>query len=589
MSRKLPSYQLLLALVALIVVAPLAAQTVDEGIALRPEVQRRLGGLQERWLEWLTTVQASELVEVERAASALVEEGRRAGLSRFPDLSLAASARAVQFAKEGEMERASWSLDLAEELDSRRSETAFARATVAGLDGRFLKRMRWQLVGFGRLRHLSLQRYVVMSNLMTWLLNSLALGALAFVGLQMATRGQVLYRDILDILGRSLPVPAAHGLAISLLLWPILLPTGLLWLALFWSVLLWGYGTRSERIAMICIWVFAGALPFLVTEQTRRMGLRLSRPLLAVENVAAGRFGGALLADLSVLNAVLPESVARKHLFADLHLKLRQWERARLLYDEVLSREPANTAALSDLGTCRFYEGDFEGAVKVLGQATARPEASAAAFFNLSRAYSELFRFEEADPVLKRASSLESDLVLEWSKQDISEQVISTAGGFQRRDEIRDELLDAWKGGEADPSFSAAWRRTLSLPLALVLIMPALALQLIRRKAGNRSRRISTQWWKGSPELLRKIFLPGVVEAEQGHSLRAIAALVVLVFLASLPMCMRLGYSLPMGYDPRIQIFGWLAAIGLALFFFVRWLRLRGPEGPPARQREGDR
>ncbi len=562
-----------------IAVAPLAAQPGEDALSLRPEVQRRLGGLQERWLEWLTVVQAGQVDEAERAASALVDESRRAGLQRLPDLAIAAAARAVQFAEDGEKARASWSLDLAERLDPKRSETAFARAAIAQLDGRFFDRVGWLLAGLGRLWFVPLQRYVALNNVLTWLFNSLALGALAFVGLQMATRGQILYRDIVTLLGRSLPEPAAHALAICLLLWPILLPTGLLWLALFWSVLLWGYGSRSERVTMICLWVFLGALPFLVSEQTRRMSLRLSRPLLRVDSVAAGRLDGTLVPDLGTLEALLPDSIARKHLSADLHLKLRQWDRARPLYEEVLESEPHNTAALADLGACRFYEGDFEGAAGLMERATARPDASAAAFFNLSRAYSELFRFDDAVPVLARASAVNSAAVREWSKHDISEEVISTGGGLHRRDEIRRELAGVWKGGETDPSLVAAWRRTLSLPLAIVLVLPAVALQVLRRKAGNRSRRLDSEWWSGSAEQARRAFLPGVAETEQGHSLRALAALGVLVFLGSLSIHSWVGYSLPLGIDPRTAILGYIAAIGLGVFFVVRWMLARGPGG----------
>ena len=553
-------------------------QSSGDVFALRPDVQKRLADLQIDWLDWLTAVQGGDVARAESTALQLLERAANCGLERLPELSVAASARAAIFAEEGRAAAAERSLALAESLDPGRPETAFAGARVSRRQGDYLAAAGSYLKGLFRLALLAETRYVALANLSTWLLNALALAALAFIGVQMATRGQLLYRDLFQPLSRSLPAALAHVLTLTILVWPVLLPAGLLWLIFFWSILLWGYGTRGERLALFALWIVLGGMPFLVSEQIRRMDLAMSRPMRAVENVSQGRLEGQLFADLGVLADLLPESTAVKHLMADLHLRLRQFDAARSLYRQVLEEEPRSTAALSDLGIGLFYEGDFAGAVTLLEDAVLRPDTPAEAFFILGRTYAEQLRFNKQAPMTQRASQMADAEVREWLQADVSERVISVAGGFERGPEIQRELAAVWREGPGDSSLISSWRRVVSLPLVLVFILPAVALNLFQRRARNRSRRIETVWADGEIETARRVVLPGILEAEEGRSLVGLASLVLVLALLTL-LARSLGYTLPLGYDPGFGALSWLAIAGLLLYAGLRfrrsWLRPR--------------
>ncbi len=77
----------------------------------------------------------------------------------------------------------------------------------------------------------------------------------------MAAKGGALYQDLAGLFGRWLPRPAAVVVIAALLLWPLALPSGLLWLPLFWSLLLWGYASRSERFVLVALWLLLGLTP----------------------------------------------------------------------------------------------------------------------------------------------------------------------------------------------------------------------------------------------------------------------------------------------------------------------------------------
>ena len=68
------------------------------------------------------------------------------------------------------------------------------------------------------------------------------------------------------------PFTGKHMTAV-VLLWPLALPSGLLWLPLFWSLLLWTYLSASERVVLVALWLLVGAAPLVVTEQRRQVAV----------------------------------------------------------------------------------------------------------------------------------------------------------------------------------------------------------------------------------------------------------------------------------------------------------------------------
>src|SRR5262249_52755361 len=156
--------------------------------------------------------------------------------------------------------------------------------------------------------------------------------------------GSALFHDFASFLGGRLPRPVALAVAALALLWPVVLPHGVVWLILYWSVLLWGYATASERWVLIALWLLLGCGPILVDQQREQVAAALSPPAVALHSLEERRLYGGLFSDLGLLRSLLPESVAVRQVIADLHRNLNQWELARSLYRQVLDSEPKNTA-----------------------------------------------------------------------------------------------------------------------------------------------------------------------------------------------------------------------------------------------------
>jgi tetratricopeptide (TPR) repeat protein len=532
------------------------------GVELTAPVRRALKQLEEQWLQWVvqTSRQGSESVVQDLLATA-----RQLGMVRLPDLSTGALDRAVQEARKGDFNRARFSLDAAERLDPGRCETAFAESTVDRLEGRYAGALGALMRGYLRLFGLSLERYLWFQNLLVWGVSLLLLTGGLFIAVQMVVKGGVLWEELTGFFSRRLPRPAALAAAVAVLLWPLLLPSGLLWLPLVWSVLLWGYSSASERAVLVALWLLAGVTPVLITAQSRRVAVTLSPPVQAMESLRQHRLYGGLFTDLGLLRSLLPESAAVKHLLADVHRSLNQWDLAQSLYRQVLEQEPGNTYAEMNLGAYAYLKGDFGSAIQHFQKVIAADPKSAAAQFNLSQAYSDSYLFDESRRALAQARALDDTQVDLWMRDLAQQRVVTNNRGITRIPEIRDQLLATFYAHEAPSARLELFRRGLSLVVPLVLALLAVALQLARRSAepGDPLRFRSRERWQ-------RILLPGAAAAEIGEGVRGFLALLLPVALIMFPLFGRLGYRLPWGYDPGSST-AWIAAIlGLTLYLGAR-------------------
>jgi tetratricopeptide (TPR) repeat protein len=526
----------------------------DTGIELTVPVQQALLRLQEEWLQWVTAYYRGNHEAAEAAVTALRGTGEQLGLQRLPELALGASVRAVQSAREGDFERAGWGLAAAEQLDPGRPETAFAAAAVARLEGRLGAALQQHLRGYvrelldPRLRELWAQQAGLR------LLYTLLLAGALCLALQMAVKGEALVLDLWRFARRRLPAALAVAAVPAFLLWPLVLPAGMLWLALYWTILLWGYGSTSERVLLVVLVLLVALAPLAVQTRQRRLAVRLSPPASAMDLLAQRRLTGTLFTDLASLRSMLPESTAVHHLLADLHRLLGQWELARPLYQAVLDAEPQNAAALLGVGAYHFRKGDFGRAAEFFQRAAAADPSSAAANYDLSLAYSEAYQFDESRQALERARQLDDLLLAGWINQPSPDRVVTLEGGLRRGDEIRRELAPAWEVSGSTSSGAPA-----TLGTALAILAGAVGLHLARRRSGYQRPRAAAGWlrrWVGP-------LVPGLASTEKGAGGRAFLAAAVVTALVVLPLDGRLGYSLPLAYQPGPALPAAIAACGL--------------------------
>lgn len=571
MSRSAADRTLLLALVALLPALPARGEEAATGFALTAPVRRTLALMQQDWGEWLSAYDREDQAAADGALERLRAGLTELGMSRLPELAIGAAARAEAAAGAGRIEWARQGLVAAEELDSGRPETAFAAARVERAARRPLAALGRQLQGYARGMSLPLERTLTFANLGLWASASLLIAGAAFVLVLMAVRGPRVVGVLLDGLGEQFSRPMRYLLAVLLLAWPILLPDGLFWLLLYWSALLWAQGTRADRVLLALLWVVMAVTPGLVNELRRRVAVRLAPMVRAVEDARGGRLQGELFDDLARLRGVLPASPAVRQLLADQHRRLGQCEVARPLYRQVLEVEPQNVGAHLDLGLCAFLRGELDEAIEGFRQAGALDPLAAAPYYNLSLAYSELYRFEQSGAALARAQQLDPARVARWIHRPGAVHAAAADAGLARGREIRDELLRSWVLEDEEAEQAGPWRDLLGVPAAIGCLLLAL---LLRRLLPPPPRHLAPPTRLARrPEIARRVLLPGVAEMWAGETLPAFFALLALAALVLVLRMGTLGFRMPWGFHPPGGLLAALASLGLAVFFLLRWRR----------------
>lgn len=563
---------------------PVAAQAAPDPAAVilsSQQVRYSLARLQEGWLEWTTALYGDDVDEARRVIERQEEIVRRLGMRSVPDLAAGALVQAVESARRGEWERAALALEAAERLAPGEPENAFAAAEMARLSGDWPAMIVAEARGYARLPRTVLERRLALLDLALWALASLLVACALFVLLAMALRGPALARDLGRVLGgrfRGLRGVALTAGVVVALVWPLALPSGLLWLLLYWSLLLWGYLARAERAVVVVAWLAVAAAPTLVTEIDRRAENSLSPAVRAMESAAHGSLYGGLFADLEVLPAALPDHPAVDHFLADLYLRLGQWEEARRRYGRVLEAEPANVAALVNVGVYYFHRDDFGNAVTYLRQAAAADgddDDRAAAYYDLSQAYTDSNLFDEARAAGAEARRIDEVLVSRWHRRPGDQKVVTVDGGLDRRDELERALRERRRLPTVASPALAVLRRARAAILVFVLAIAAVATHaVVRNRRGPATLDGAAP---APPGRWAATLVPGLRSLCEGHGARALGALLVVV--APLLVLLRgtgaLGYELPWRHDPGGWFLPTLALLSLVLVLTARLVRGR--------------
>jgi len=225
-----------MALALLLAAAPAAASTGVSspqitGIEMTNPVRRTLKQIEEQWLQWIVQTSSKDS---ERVVDDLLATARQLGMRRLPDLSVGAIARAHQVARQGDFVRAHWALEAADRLDPGRPAVAFAEAYVDRQQGNYLGAVGATLRGFVRIFGAPLERYLWLHDLLVWSLCLLLITGALFIAVQMVSKGGVLFEDLVAMFARRLPRGVATVATVLVLLFPLALPSGLLWLPLSW-------------------------------------------------------------------------------------------------------------------------------------------------------------------------------------------------------------------------------------------------------------------------------------------------------------------------------------------------------------------
>ncbi len=572
----------LLLLCILLATVPLGLLQADQfeagGVELSPTIQQNLGSLQSGWQRWLKAFSEGDRSTADSALEDVLRRTDYLGLAFLPDLSVAASAASIHAAEAGDFERAHWGLEAAESLDPGIPETALAESTVRRLEGDWPGALAAAVRGLTITLSIPRLRHIWTANLVIWGVFLLLLTGMAFLVLQVAVKGSGLFYDLGRLVSPPLPRSVADVVAILLLVWPLFLPHGVLWLLIYWSILIWGYGSVSEKGILVLLWMVLAASPTVINAQRRAVQLELTPPVRLLENLSTRRLHGNLFADLDVLRSLTPDNQAVRELTADLHRRFGQWESARGIYVDLLSEIGAERAAApveNNLGVYYHRNGEYDQALQYFDRALNLDPNLTEAHFNTAQSHAEKYDFQKGHAALAEAKRLDSEQVERW--QEASGQteaiVIPVDGGLRRIPEIRTALIaqpEPEDGAEVAAT-QPAWMKYLSFLVMIGALLLAVVSDFLRQKKGYPSKKLKAGI---DPRARRyrilRILVPGWCSIAEGRGFSAFFAILLPMALVTKPLMSSFGYRLPLALDSSGQ---WVSILCTVLFLF--WLAIR--------------
>lgn len=570
---------LTLVLLCVLLPSPLRADAGGEisGLELTPQVRWQMRQLHESWQQWSKSFEAADGKE-SIYLDQMIERVKALGMQRLPDLAIAASAYAVRAAETGKTERAEVALLAARRLDDGRPEVEFAAARVAGAQGAWGNYLVFTWSGLTKKLATPVEGALALFNLRLWLLYTLLLTCGLYVVLMMMAEGGALFYDLARLLSPPLARRTADVLAVLILVWPLVLPSGLLWLALYWSVLLWAYATTRERVVLIFTWIVLGLTPSFVAQQQQALRLTLSPPIRLLENLRTERLYGAIFSDTEALVTMVPKNPAVTELVADIHRRLGQWDYARAIYTEISQDSEqsgvGSAIAYNNIGVYHHRRKEYETAITYFKRASEANPQLAQAYFNMGQSYAQLYDFNNSHAAMGQAKVVSADLVEQWNDRikgvDPAEAVVAADGGVARSREVERLLTDLWSGRDRKSTFFDLWRRHSGLTATVFALLLAIALGQARQQLGFRSTALDT-----TPRLLdspiARALLPGLDSANDDDGVGTILALLPAVGLAVLAFLCAVSYRSSIAFDPTCTLGMIAGLVPLLILLLIRW------------------
>jgi hypothetical protein len=239
-------------------------------------------------------------------------------------------------------------------------------------------------------------------------------GGLLCIGLAGVLAAPHAAHDLGDLLSTGTPGFARAGLLGGLLLLPFVLGEGTL--GLVWVLLVLGcvYGTRRQRVVLA---LATGAVLLGAWPAARWAGAVLGA--FGRDPVAEAAFSTAQGSSLEV-DALRLGARAGADPLAARGLALRA-RRSRSLsaadahYQDLLESQPDDWVIANNAANVRLDLGHIESALSLYGRAAAQVQ-SPIVYFNLAQAYGRAFQVEELAETLRRAQTVDAELVAELTQ-----------------------------------------------------------------------------------------------------------------------------------------------------------------------------
>lgn len=225
-----------------------------------------------------------------------------------------------------------------------------------------------------------------------------------FTMISLLKHAKLFLHDLRHVIPRAVPSLAVWGTGIVIFLLPLLLNLALPLCCLVWLGVLFGYHTRREKYAVMGLIGLFALLPLVVSTAGFGLYMPQSRLIRLLEKVNHGYWSSGDLDALECYHREHPDDREVLLSLGLIHKREKNYRTAQRYYERLLDLSPNSYQAHVNIGNVYLATGRWQDAVDAYEHAIAlQPVSTAAAHFNLARAYQQKYMFTEAEQALARA------------------------------------------------------------------------------------------------------------------------------------------------------------------------------------------
>jgi tetratricopeptide (TPR) repeat protein len=425
-----------------------------------------------QWFAWLAAQEEGDLALASRKVDEILKHAQKIEVRRLSDLALSATLVGRRQLAAGKPTLAGEAYAAAIRLDPDLPEPRWARVGLA-ISTRHFANFLPDLLGALRATFADGEsRRVLRVRAVLLAFGTLCAATVAALVILLARHGARLIHDLREGTGALLRGRAAGALVLGVLVLPLLIGLDVVWLALFLLVLVFGYASFAQRIALSAALILLAFLFPVLDRFAYEFAISSSPIMRGAEALKESRYDQRVLDNLEAAKNVAPDDVDIRFLLGRIYQALGQNDRAVAEYTTGAQLAPRDIRCLVNRGNIRFVDGDLGSAQEDYQQALQREPRSIAARYNLALLYAETFRTVEAAQTLQEARALDPRAVQSFQDTPTLVKVVSI--GFTPEDARRKiEAMDRAGRSRRLLGHFRRWDPLGGVKVPIVLALPA--------------------------------------------------------------------------------------------------------------------
>ena len=439
------------------------------------------------WPQATSAARDGDFDTAAKKTSELIATGKTNGIRTFPSYAAGAAALASE-SKTKSPELAAWAEKASRDLDGRSPSVAFNEADRAARSNGFASALPLAMQGFARAlanyRTNTLSRAdLLIVGCAAVLVTAILLALALFI-----RYGRSAAHDFRELLSRRFSGGSVSVLAFALLVLPLFLWLGPMWLLFYWFALFFGYAGWLERAAIVIVLLLVALVPIALDAAAHWIAGVDSPVVAAAISSADDSYEPDALRRLQDLIAVVPDDPMLHVLIGNLQAFEGLDDQANVHYRRAIQLRPTYAGAHVNLGNLLYLNNEFQAAMAEYEKAEAADPRLATAFYNHSVAAGETYKFDLQKEMIAKTRDVDAAFADRMGRNQPPQKIVMYKPPIAEAWKISDRLANRPAARALFGNYSTFEpMRAATSPItigAIVALLLALLLFVLRRRTG---------------------------------------------------------------------------------------------------------